>query len=92
MMPVTDPTERKVLLAMNDGQAPVPTLARIADDTGVPIKRVREIVRAFHEHGLAEFGHLQYEDEPVIAGSGYWLTAQGCRAKQRVLEEEGMLT
>jgi transcription initiation factor IIE alpha subunit len=81
MMPVTDPTERRVLLAMNDGQAPVPTLAQIAADTGVALWEVRKIVRAFHEHGLAEFGHLQLEDENLIAGRGYWLSRQGCAAK-----------
>jgi hypothetical protein len=68
MIAVTDPEERAVLLAMNGGEAPVPLIPTIASDLGLPLNRVREIVRAFHELGLAEFGPLMREDECVMAG------------------------
>lgn len=83
----TCPNERAVLLAMSDGEIVYP-LAQVAAEAGVPLKQTREIVRAFAEHGIAEFGWLQRQDENLIAGRGYWLTSRGLDLRERVEERE----
>ena len=50
-----------------------------SEESGVEIteKQALKIMRALHAFGLADFGRLYNEDEPLIAGSGYWLNKQG---------------
>lgn len=85
----TCPEERAVLLNLTDGGIVYP-IAQVAADAGVPVKRTREIVRSFHQRGLAEFGYLMRDDENLVCGKGYWLSERGRRLKEQTEEQEYM--
>jgi hypothetical protein len=71
-----------VLEEMGDGES-VPSVSYVAEVTGVPIKRIREIHRGLRALGFADFGVLcdinRDDDRYVTQGSGYWLTPSGER-------------
>jgi hypothetical protein len=70
-----DDEQLLVIDNMNEEMAyPFHALARW---TGLPEKRVREIVRGLKDQGLASYGVCYDEDEGCVSGSGYCLTREG---------------
>lgn len=77
--------ERRIIAAMSDELGY--SAARLSEDAGepvIPVKRVREIQRAFKANGLAEFGVLHDLDSNHVAGRGYWLNAHGWNVRRVV--------
>ena len=55
----------------------VPYIRNLAQDIGVPVEKVRHILRALTDLRLATYGPLYNSDTGVPMGSSYWLTEPG---------------
>ncbi|GGO96427.1 hypothetical protein [Stakelama pacifica] len=81
------PSVCRVIKEMREGWA-VP-FSYVAADAGVPDKWTREIIRALAALGLAEHHPFCSEDDNLIRGSGYSLTANGARVQAMLRARSG---
>jgi hypothetical protein len=81
---VLPPDAMRVITQMREGWGY--PLSHYAADAGVPEKRTAQIVRAFAAFGWAERHQFFSEDDNLVRGSGYSLTAQGAKIEREVMD------
>lgn len=60
----------------------------IVEKTGMELKDVRRSVRALARKGFAEFTRGLFDDDGMVAGSGYCCTREGAEFLKRIRESE----
>lgn len=56
----------------------------IAEYSGLDLKQVRTAVRSLARKGLARFARGLFDDEGMVAGSGYCATPEGYKVHQEM--------
>ena len=56
----------------------------LSEETSIPERECRRIVRTFHAMGLTRYGPLFDTDDGHVCGRGYWLSDAGYRASQHM--------
>ena len=66
-----------------------PYVRIIAAEAGVPVERVRQILRDFDSRGWVTHGQVFDSDSGMTAGSTWWLTKRGLAARRALEADEG---
>ena len=65
-------------------------LAHEEPNEGWTARKVNKCQRSLHAKGFADFGHLMSDEDTLLRGRGYWLSAKGCAIRYlRILPPVG---
>lgn len=86
LLPLLGPDQRLVIAEMATFRDDaIPYLRELARDLGLPVERLRQVLRSLDALGLVTYGPL-FNPDGGMSGSSWWLTEKGA-AVQAMLEE-----